>query len=98
MALQELLRTCKDQARILIYVWAFEQESEKIKRLITEEDEQDVFVPWKDKTSSLVVNRYYHLFKHGELERLIIETCPKVSIIRSGYDRDNWFCLIMKNT
>lgn len=45
-------------------------------------------------------NRYYHLFRGGELEGLVQEafdgvhggfSAPKVE---SGYDRDNWFIIV----
>ncbi|KAI1318962.1 tRNA methyltransferase, has a role in tRNA modification [Mortierella claussenii] len=42
-----------------------------------------------------VYNRYYHLFHKGELEELIIKT-NKASIVQSGYDRDNWWCIVEK--
>ena len=39
-----------------------------------------------------VYNRYYHVFKKGELEELV-KKVESVSIVKSYYDRDNW-CVI----
>ncbi|KAG0023011.1 tRNA methyltransferase, has a role in tRNA modification [Entomortierella chlamydospora] len=44
-----------------------------------------------------VYNRYYHLFQKGELEELILRT-NKASIVQSGYDRDNWWCILEKTS
>ncbi len=44
-----------------------------------------------------VFNRYYHLFQKGELEDLVLQT-KKASIVKQGYDRDNWWCIIEKTT
>ena len=38
--------------------------------------------------------RYYHLFKKGELDELVIEAGGK--LIESGYDRDNWYIKFQK--
>ncbi|KAF9363196.1 Alkylated DNA repair protein alkB 8 [Mortierella sp. NVP85] len=42
-----------------------------------------------------VYNRYYHLFRKGELEDLVTQT-NKASIVQAGYDRDNWWCVLEK--
>ncbi|KAG0233286.1 tRNA methyltransferase, has a role in tRNA modification [Actinomortierella wolfii] len=42
-----------------------------------------------------VFKRYYHLFREGELEELVLST-GKVKIERKGYDRDNWWCIVEK--
>lgn len=34
-------------------------------------------------------HRYYHLFKEGELEENILAAGGE--IVKSGYDRDNWW-------
>ncbi|KAG0047603.1 tRNA methyltransferase, has a role in tRNA modification [Gryganskiella cystojenkinii] len=44
-----------------------------------------------------VYNRYYHLFHKGELEDLVVKT-NKASIIQTGYDRDNWWCILEKTS
>ncbi|ORZ41288.1 hypothetical protein BCR44DRAFT_121630 [Catenaria anguillulae PL171] len=42
-----------------------------------------------------VYMRYYHLFVQGELEELVVAAGGKV--VRSGYDRDNHYCVITKD-
>jgi len=72
-AVKELSRILRVGGKLLIYVWAFEQENRQFRQ-------QDVFVPWKmknnttnpedlveqsstTKSSSVVYQRYYHVFK-----------------------------------
>jgi tRNA (uracil-5-)-methyltransferase TRM9 len=43
------------------------------------------------KKEEIVYQRYYHMFKQGELEDLILRAGGKVR--QSGYDRDNWYCI-----
>ncbi|KAL1745658.1 hypothetical protein HDZ31DRAFT_62968 [Schizophyllum fasciatum] len=85
-AVEALIRAVSpDSGRVLIYVWAVEQD-ELSKRHIPAENAAeagaDVFVPWvlSDKTKSQsdaptteprVYNRYYHMFSQGELRRLV---------------------------
>jgi len=81
------LRVVRPKGRILVYVWAFEQENKKY-------EAQDVLIPWhlQDKyggKEKKVYKRYYHLFKEGELGELVKKTkCPE--IIRTYYDHENW--------
>lgn len=102
-AIEELIRIVKQDGNILIFVWAFEQRKESKRQF----NEQDVMVPWKlkgnkketsDKKNDFegVYQRYYHLFKDGELDLLVEKACSRLNlqaeIVRSGYDRDNWYC------
>lgn len=81
--------------KMLIFVWAFEQKG----RIAY--DNQDIFVGWQLPTKSTsqsgnsgqkTFNRYYHLFKAGELDALVNEI-EGLEIVESGYDRDNWFVI-----
>jgi tRNA (uracil-5-)-methyltransferase TRM9 len=76
----------------LIYVWALEQKGSR--RGWDEGGEQDVMVPWvlKQKGSEdQVFQRYYHLYKKGELEQSISEAGGEV--VESGYEKDNWWAI-----
>ena len=81
----------------LIYVWALEQK--KSRRGWDEGDEQDVMVPWVMKRNDLADNdlevktfdRYYHLYRRGELESDIRRAGG--SVIDSGYEKDNWWAI-----
>lgn len=87
----------KTRARALIYVWALEQKHSR--RGWDEYDEQDVMVPWVTKHqasadingASTTFNRYYHLFRQGELEDDILQAGGVVQT--SGYERDNWWAI-----
>lgn len=81
----------------LIYVWALEQKQSR--RGWDECDEQDVMVPWvmkqksdgSDAKASKTFNRYYHLYRQGELEH---DICRAGGIVvDSGYEKDNWWAI-----
>ena len=83
--------------KALIYVWALEQKNSR--RGWGEDDEQDVMVPWvmkqKDATNGgegcRTFQRYYHLYRKGELEDNIVKAGG--SIVKSGYEKDNWWAI-----
>ncbi|KAL8933492.1 MAG: hypothetical protein Q9211_005752 [Gyalolechia sp. 1 TL-2023] len=83
--------------RALIYVWALEQKNSR--RGWDKTDEQDVMVPWvmKSRTDdrsgeiSTTFNRYYHLYRQGELEKDIVDAGG--GIVESGYEKDNWWAI-----
>lgn len=60
----------------------------------------DMLVPWMNKNSKdyLIVHRFYHVFKRGELEGLIDEmgVIPPPRIVDSYYDQGNWCVEIKK--
>ncbi|KAL8958029.1 MAG: hypothetical protein Q9193_004837 [Seirophora villosa] len=86
--------------RALVYVWALEQKTSR--RGWDEGDEQDVIVPWVMKSAgsdlssdqSRTFNRYYHLYRQGELEEDIAEAGGK--IVESGYEKDNWWAIAIR--
>ena len=85
------------RGRALIYVWAIEQKHSR--RGWDKGDEQDVMVPWvmkqkrNDATAeeSKIFNRYYHLYREGELEDDILQAGGFV--LESGYEKDNWWAI-----
>jgi alkylated DNA repair protein alkB family protein 8 len=108
-AINELTRIVRVDGRILIYVWALEQDEKKF-------ENQDNFVPWhlqntyeteqtvdtlgpqivkEEKKNSTVYHRYYHVFKKGELEELL-KDFDNLEIIESFYDHANWCCIVRK--
>ncbi|GAA5813296.1 hypothetical protein MFLAVUS_006771 [Mucor flavus] len=104
-AIKDLFKIVKPGGRVLVFVWALEQT--KFSKRNFEPGQQDVFVPWKltpkkGQTESKekeedfpVYNRYYHLFKKGELDDLF-EQIEGVVIETSGYDRDNHYVIAQK--
>ena len=83
--------------KALIYVWALEQKNSR--RGWDKGDEQDVMVPWvmtqkkaeRGSEESQTFNRYYHLYREGELEHDILEAGGLV--LNSGYEKDNWWAI-----
>ena len=91
-AINELVRITKPNGKIFIEVWAFEQDNDSKFNF----DKQDLLVPFKDKiTGEIIGNRYYHLFKKGELEN-IINNIKNVCIIDSFYEKGNWGIILKK--
>ena len=94
---QPSTRPSAADGQALIYVWALEQKNSR--RGWGEDDEQDVMVPWvmkqKDGTHGFerirTFQRYYHLYREGELEDNIVKAGG--SIIKSGYEKDNWWAI-----
>ena len=85
-----------DGGKALIFVWALEQRGSR--RGWDAGDEQDVLVPWVTKRDhsdgtqqAQTFDRYYHLYRHGELEHDI--TAAGGFVIDSGYEKDNWWAI-----
>jgi tRNA (uracil-5-)-methyltransferase TRM9 len=88
-------------------VWALEQESSR--RGWSEQDDQDVMVPWvtrgsKKSTSGAeaqtiaqdkTYHRYYHLYRKNELEENIVAAGGR--IVEAGYEKDNWWAIASRN-
>lgn len=83
--MKAILDVLKTDGRALIYVWALEQKSSR--RGWDETSEQDVMVPWKTREggSEVTYQRYYHLFRKGELEECVEKAGGEV--LASGYER-----------
>jgi len=92
LAVKRLLQSVSSShGRILIYVWAVEQD-EQSKRKIPIGDEQttgsgkDVIVPWvlsattPEKDGPKILNRYYHMFAKGELRGLVEEASKELEL------------------
>ena len=88
-AISELLRVTKPNGKILILVWALEQEPDSRRKFT----EQDNMVDWKDKKGNLLGKRYYYVFKQNELESLIPN---KNMIVESFYEKGNWGVVLKK--
>lgn len=97
LAVSRVLETIRPGGQALIYVWALEQENSR--RGYKEGMEQDVLVPWvlkkkKGEGEDEVKQRYYHLYKEGELEE-DVKTAGGM-VLESGYSKDNWYSIITK--
>lgn len=82
----------KAGGKALLYVWALEQSGSR--RGWDVGHEQDVMVPWVLKQKGRqeqTFQRYYHLYKKGELEEDVVKAGGVV--LESGYEKDNWWCI-----
>jgi tRNA (uracil-5-)-methyltransferase TRM9 len=90
--IQALLRCVRPGGKVLVYAWALEQGSSR--RGWDEGSEQDTLVPWvmrsKGKPDS-TYQRYYHLYRKGELEEDAVAAGGVV--LESGYEKDNWWVI-----
>jgi len=79
--LKEIKRILKPEGRIVLTVWDL-SDNNKARRLLlkyallkligrTKLDFKDIFYPWKNSASRVVINRYIHIFSEKELERII---------------------------
>ena len=85
-AIEELERVTKKGGKILVLVWAFEQEEQSRRKFTT----QEIFVDWRDKQQNLLGKRYYYVFQKNELESLVDEK----KIEKSFYEKGNWGIII----
>ena len=85
-AIEELERVTKKGGKILVLVWAFEQEEQSRRKFTT----QEIFVDWRDKQQNLLGKRYYYVFQKNELESLVDEK----KVEKSFYEKGNWGILI----
>jgi len=104
-AIRSILECLKDEGKALIYVWALEQKNSR--RGWDKGHEQDVMVPWVTKTGKQdlgngeksepkerTFQRYYHLYRSGELEENIKAAGGEVT--QSGYEKDNWWAITIR--
>jgi len=96
-AIYEMLRVMRPGGRALAFVWSFEDNSSVRRHKLTQlETEQDVLVPWQVKGNGIAATheRYYHLFRKGELDALILEAGGAIEC--TGFDQDNWYVVFTK--
>lgn len=83
-AIKEMIRICKPNGKILIYVWA------------NNSGYSDSFIKWNDnKGTNDSVNRYYHLFDNGELDNLCLRA-GNCKIEESYFDKENYAVILSK--
>ena len=101
--LHHLIRVLRSGGSALITVWAMEKDTSGLKTKSNRGYEKsDVMVKWQlqkkfsDKGEEELYQRYYHMFHEGELEWLL-RTFDDIRVVRSWYERENWFVVIEKN-
>lgn len=90
------LRARSAGGRALVCVWALEQAGSR--RGWDQGDLQDRFVPWVVSGDAVAMGqaattyqRYYHLYRRGELEADVEAAGGRVE--EAGYERDNWWVI-----
>lgn len=91
-ALYEMYRTLKINGKILITVWAMEQEIDSTFRF----HHSNVFVPWICRDDGNTYYRYYHIYKKNELFDEISKLCPLFKIESIEYELGNWVIILYK--
>jgi tRNA (uracil-5-)-methyltransferase TRM9 len=94
--LKEIIRILEIGGKCLITAWATEQTYKKSLSKATKISEtNDWLIPWEDKKTKKISQRFYHLFEKNELEDLVCNF-SNVKIIKSVYDKDNWNVIFVK--
>lgn len=91
-AILEMSRVLKPNGLLNIHVWAMEQPP-RSKRRFTQSNE---IVSWKNKDGKQF-DRYYHIYRKGELEREILEYSGNMLELESmDYEEGNWIGIFRK--
>jgi ubiquinone/menaquinone biosynthesis C-methylase UbiE len=85
-AIQEMIRITKLGGKILIYVWA---------NSIDNKNNNDYFVGWSKDSNAQDLQRYYHFFDEGELDKLC-GSCEGCVIEKSYFDKENYAIILKK--
>jgi ubiquinone/menaquinone biosynthesis C-methylase UbiE len=89
-ALLEMYRVLKPNGKILLTVWAMEQELSSKRKFVS----SDEMVSWELNGSTYY--RYYHIYRSGELEKEIREFCNEFKIESVNYELGNWSIILRK--
>ncbi|KAF9870119.1 tRNA (uracil-5-)-methyltransferase trm9 [Colletotrichum karsti] len=91
------------EGKVLVMVWALEQGNSR--RGWDSGAEQDQLVSWvtkgskteaQEKPTDTTYQRYYHLYREGELEEDVVAVGGRV--LESGYERDNWWAIFCRDS
>lgn len=94
MFISELIRCTVPGGKILFTVWALEQPMKN--KWISLDTKGDYFVPWKDKESGQVFNRYYHFFSKDEIINLVKNFEDTVIISDIDFESYNYCVTLIK--
>lgn len=91
LTLNSMYRILKPGATGLIVVWAMEQGN----RSKFQFDKKNMIVPWKARNGT-IYERYYHIYRKGELVEEINRLEPRFKVIEEGWQAGNWYIVIKK--
>jgi SAM-dependent methyltransferase len=98
-AIRELVRVTRPGGKILISVWALQQDEDSKRKFAT----NDVLVPFMVRgsggcNSNEVYKRFYHVYGNQELENdLTYINEYDFSVERIFYEKGNWYAILSKN-
>ncbi|KAK2197605.1 bifunctional S-adenosyl-L-methionine-dependent methyltransferase superfamily/Methyltransferase type 11 [Babesia duncani] len=99
-ALEQLLSICAPGGKIVIYVWALEQQPNVIGARKFESN--DVLVPWhvqgkhSPSGQDATYMRYYHVFSRTEVEQLALAVSAQISRHAIDFEANNWILTLWK--
>lgn len=91
LTLNSMYRILKPGATGLIVVWAMEQGN----RSKFQFDKKNMMVPWKARNGTMY-ERYYHIYKKGDLVEEINRLEPRFEVIEEGWEAGNWYIVLQK--
>lgn len=91
-SLDEMYRILKKNGRILLTVWAIEQDLDSHVSF----KNRDEMVPWKNKEDGNTYYRYYHVYGKNDLEEEIKRLYPRFKIEVIDFELGNWYVILSK--
>ncbi len=92
MALDEIYRVIKSGGKALIVVWAMEQPADSTFHFT----QSDSIVKWKSTINNKIYDRYYHIYKDGDLFNEIVRLKPEFNIKLIDWEKGNWYIVLEK--
>ena len=88
-SLEEMYRVLKPNGKLMLTVWAMEQDEKSKRRFIT----SDSMVSWKLNNS--IHYRYYHIYSEGMLEKEV-KRLSNFTVEAISYEYGNWYGIMIK--
>jgi SAM-dependent methyltransferase len=82
----------KKNGRLLITLWAMEQEETSPVKFSKKEE----MVPWTDRFSNKVYYRYYRIFEENDFEEYL-KLVPELKIENKFYENGNWVYILFND-
>lgn len=90
--LNNFKKIVKKNGKLLISLWAMEQEETSPVRFNKKEE----MVPWTDRFSNQIYYRYYRIFEENDFEEYL-KLVPELKIDEKFYENGNWIYILVNN-
>lgn len=90
--LNNFKKIVKKNGKILISLWAMEQEETSPVKFSKKEE----MVPWTDRFSNQIYYRYYRIFEENDFEEYL-KLVPELKIDKKFYENGNWIYILNNN-